>query len=723
MKKILLFLFIFFFSFSFVKAEEIENIFKDIDKNYIYYNELQTFYDRGIIFPDEKGNFNPKSYLTRDEFVWIVSEISCKDCIKPNTDFSLVEKYNSKKIFFDISENDKYFYCIADSNSSWEVTGYQEWTACQNWVSKAGERPFCPENNILLEEALAIILRNWNILSNAEAEKIRLEIQTGKHFQNILNISPKLSNGGVYSFYPDFKKAYEYTFLDFDKDWNEKKLKLLDFSKNINPKQFVTKEDFLRIAYIALKNNSCKPNKENNFWLKIEILEKTCVENQKNCKITDFPKWEKVFDFRWTPSKTEVNLVYNWRFYDYSTWKYIFKTWKYIDNYNFLKDWKYRVYLTVFDKNWEKSEVFSDLKIQWWNFNEKDFYAKIEVNKNFLNPWEKINLVWKSNWVWVKYSWDFWDGKDYNWQIVGYNFPKKWSYDVKLTVENSQWEKRTTTEKIYVWEKTPPKIDWLTSFIIVDKIEVKKWDFINFVWVSNKWNFVNYVWDFWDWSDWDWEKIKHRFWNNWTYTITLTVKDYLWNISTSNVNIKITWNNWFDKNLPDSDDDGVPDEKDFEKNTPKDKIKYICTSEFIEKKLYSCRENDLWVYKKIIELNWKNDVDWDGVDDNQDRCIFIKWEKENFWCPIFEEKCKFDANCKNWFFCDNWYCKPKKYTQNCAYDGGDIITWNLECNSCPCDYNLDFNAKLRACDIIFPAISSPDKKDIFSKWKYFQIQK
>jgi hypothetical protein len=47
----------------------IENVFSDITKDYPYYNELQTLYDKSMIFPDNEGKFNPYKLLTRDEFV------------------------------------------------------------------------------------------------------------------------------------------------------------------------------------------------------------------------------------------------------------------------------------------------------------------------------------------------------------------------------------------------------------------------------------------------------------------------------------------------------------------------------------------------------------------------------------------------------------------------------------------------------------------------------
>ena len=103
MKILKIFFFLFFlFSFSFVNAESIP-----VYKIFPYYKELQSLYDRGIIFPDKDGNFSPNSQLTRDEFVWIISEVSCKKCIKPDTDFSFVQKYSNKDFFFDISKDNK----------------------------------------------------------------------------------------------------------------------------------------------------------------------------------------------------------------------------------------------------------------------------------------------------------------------------------------------------------------------------------------------------------------------------------------------------------------------------------------------------------------------------------------------------------------------------------------------------------------------------------------
>ncbi|USN58359.1 MAG: hypothetical protein H6767_08940 [Candidatus Peribacteria bacterium] len=50
-------------------------------------------YDRGMVFPDSEGRFNPLKLLNRDEFVGISLEVVCKKCIQPNTNFSFIEAY------------------------------------------------------------------------------------------------------------------------------------------------------------------------------------------------------------------------------------------------------------------------------------------------------------------------------------------------------------------------------------------------------------------------------------------------------------------------------------------------------------------------------------------------------------------------------------------------------------------------------------------------------
>ena len=50
-----------------------------------------------------------------------------------------------------------------------------------------------------------------------------------------------------------------------------------------------------------------------------------------------------------------------------------------------------------------------------------------------------------------------------------------------------------------------------------------------------------------------------------------------------------------------------------------------------------------------------------------------------------------------------------------------FIYWNIICYSYPCPLSIDFRATLRTCDTIIPSITSVDERDIFSRWKVFQI--
>jgi hypothetical protein len=45
-------------------------------------------------------------------------EVSCKDCISPDTDYEYIKKYSDSELFFDLNKNNKYFYCIAEAEDS-----------------------------------------------------------------------------------------------------------------------------------------------------------------------------------------------------------------------------------------------------------------------------------------------------------------------------------------------------------------------------------------------------------------------------------------------------------------------------------------------------------------------------------------------------------------------------------------------------------------------------
>ena len=106
-KKLITFFILYFIVFlwnAFSASIPVEQVFSDVSKDYKYYNELQTLYDKGMITPDNQWRFNPKKLLNRDEFVWIMMEVSCKKCISPNVWYDFIQKYSDSTLFFDINK-------------------------------------------------------------------------------------------------------------------------------------------------------------------------------------------------------------------------------------------------------------------------------------------------------------------------------------------------------------------------------------------------------------------------------------------------------------------------------------------------------------------------------------------------------------------------------------------------------------------------------------------
>lgn len=156
-------------------------------------------------------------------------------------------------------------------------------------------------------------------------------------------------------------------------------------------------------------------------------------------------------------------------------------------------------------------------------------------------------------------------------------------------------------------------------------------------------------------------------------------------------NINYTWDLW---------DTNYSDEKDpF--HTYQNKWIYTVSLKVIDSKW------NTWIAELAIEVLENIDTDWDSIKDKNDTCPKVYWPLSNKWCPILEtynNATKLSNSCLSNKIQSNWW-----------------IEWTLMCNSCPCNYNVEFLASIRSCDILFPAITSPDKKTIFSRWSIYQI--
>ncbi|MDD3145170.1 MAG: PKD domain-containing protein [Candidatus Gracilibacteria bacterium] len=850
--------FIFFVGNTFADSVPVEDVFSDIKKDYKYYNELQTLYDKGMITPDSDGRFNPQKLLNRDEFVGIMMEVSCNKCIAPNVSYDFLTKYESKPLFFDINRTNKYFYCIAGADDSSFVSGYQAGTKCEDGTLRQDEKPFCPNNAIILEEALAIILRSSGILTNSEADIVRLKIASGEITQNLSeDVKPKNLDGSVYSFYPDFQKALDYQVVEYDKNGNEKIYKLVEVVDNkLRPKQAITKEDFLLISYVALRSNSCSEKSNDKLGLEINVYDKSCnLSILGTCNISNLSGNQKVFDFYGNvafPYGDTINndTGYIWRFYNYNTGEEIKKYGKYIDNYDFLKDGDYRVFLRAISDNGNTAEVYNDMKF----FSN----SNIDINYNYLGgnnySFEGIN---NTNNNIIKYEWDFGDGTTGFGKTINHKYENAGTYKVTLIGTDSNNVKiektlyvnitnniNTTNNNIdisynylggnnynfeginntnnniikYEWNfgdgttglgktvdhKYENAGTYKVTLIGTDSnnVKIEKIVYVSNTSITNENNnklsidanpifgnsplLINlssifsgnnngatYFWDFGDGTSSLGKTNNHIYKEPGVYNVTLTLKDSNGEIYKSSISIIVLGNNSLDTdgdivnndidneiNTPndkilyictlddisnkrfdcltsdklgvysevkkgsDTDGDGVSDNVDNEINTPSDKILYICTLIDINSKSYDCKSIDmLGVYSEVKENSLVGDYDDDGINNLLDACPEIKGSEKNKGCPIFDKLCSLDTDCDAGYYCNSGICSPKQIAKSCEYTGGDLIFGNVVCNTCPCSNFVDFNSTLRNCDIVFPAIVSPDKKTIYSKGSYYEIKK
>lgn len=195
---------------------------------------------------------------------------------------------------------------------------------------------------------------------------------------------------------------------------------------------------------------------------------------------------------------------------------------------------------------------------------------------------------------------------------------------------------------------------------------------------------------------------------------------------------------------------------DFEPQVKNPDIKYVWTVSNWEK-IYSQNTTQIfslpWEYSislSITDLQWVTssgsmtitardepncELDYDGDNFNncEDLCPLIEGGVLNKWCPLFEQKCQPDCSCDDGYTCNfswdqntcgaNWVCLPKRPESSCYYNAEkNYLFWNAVCNSCPCVNKLEYNATIRMCDILFPAIVSADGKDIYKRWKFFEIK-
>ena len=739
MKKILFLIFLsltfMFWSMQAALASTIpvENVFSDIESDYKYYDELQALYDRGMIFPDAEGRFNPYSLLERDEFVGISMEVACERCIQPHTEYKFIEKYWEKDIYFDVSSESNYFYCIAEADEQDIVKWYDAGFTCENNVSKTGERPFCPQNTITLEEAIAVLLRNSWVFTIGDNKAVMENILTGNITNNISeDVSPTNPDGSPYTFYGYLQKALEFELTEFDTNGNEKIYKMLELTDGkIRPKKWITKQEFILLAYIVFKSNSCAEITWQAIALDLNILPASCTEDDDKCNPRGVLIGENIYDFNsevrgyceWGIDNPEG---YIWRFHNTTTGDKFFKYWPYIDNLNFTPAGNWTAYLRVLDVCGNTWEIHNTFIIESDN-DDISIWIESETNAS-ISTLTWVVTGWTGPYV---YEWDFWDGDTWTWEVVQHTYDP-WVYEVTLTVTDDDGNTEDINRLIV--------IEWWDDISIWIDSEVEN-DIATLTWVVTGWTgpYV-YEWDFWDGDTWTWEVVQYTY-DPWVYEVTLTVTDddgstqettttIIINDETGRddniiVDIEVDPLIWFEDLLVwiegivvgwagpyvyewDFGDggDGIGANIDHIYDTPWTyEILLIVTDA-------GGNTGEATVLIQVLPADsCDKDSDWDGIVDCEDKCTSVSWTSTNLWCPILDDEDTPEITL------------GAHLDDTCIYNKDSAtIFWNAVCNSCPCSNQLDFLADIRKCDIIFPAITSPDASSIYSKWRSLQIR-
>lgn len=106
----------------------------------------------------------------------------------------------------------------------------------------------------------------------------------------------------------------------------------------IYPKTAVTKEEFILMAYIALRANNCAVQTlGNKLALKIDIKKASCTPQDRACNGATLDATTSTYDYSANVTTTCSTGIkdYIWRFYNESTSEKIVKHGQYLDNFSF----------------------------------------------------------------------------------------------------------------------------------------------------------------------------------------------------------------------------------------------------------------------------------------------------------------------------------------------------------------------------------------------------
>ncbi len=846
MKKIIYistFFAMFFWVHFFVQSENIDELFTDIDEEYILYQELEYIYDKWLIIPDNENILNRDRKIRRWEFINYAFELSCDSCKQDTVSPRIAINYRENQSFFDVENNEDHFYCSEEANAKQYLLNFPVSHSCDNGISQNWSSPFCSENGVSKQEALRAVMLISGIYTQQDFVRDLELLATWGIETNLWwwEIQAFDFSGEVNPYFLYLRKALSYSIEVADLSGNFKDYTLLkaDTDWKIWATDFISREDFLYMLYVISKSVLCEESR-GDFASNIDIYPGSCVEwescarasleeNVQSYDLVTYPSSCPMND-DWEAFDPENNII--WRLHHLESNTYKVYMWDYVDNAMFDKEGEWRIYLWIFDSCGKSSTAMSSIYI--WESNNWKSSLNIDANPPNIILWNDLILnALYPNWTQEDFIWQFSNGATIVWEEVSYEFLETWVFKVDLQAwdseafvyvnvyeraesefdvgvfidifwaECSEWQQCEeadlentadsydfladhsgtcsewvddseifwTFKNITTWatvsltweyiDNFDFSEDWIWSIFVqvtdkcgeygsansylaiwdtwnnswwslsieADGVNVTQWDTINFSAISSDPNADDFVWNFWDGNSWTWENTSHIFDDFGVFTVQL---ESGWNTSFVTIRVSEDIDEWAN----DQDWDGIPDNED------------------------SC-PTIAWVPANnwCPLLVW--DSDWDGIIDTEDQCPATFWVSEFNWCPSdgWDNGNWWWNNGDGWWDSGNgwgngngwwdwwegpvWLCGGANGACQDGYvcsifswwpwqwvclldnvcaltlDGGS--SWNVVCNTCPCDFSVDFNSDLKICDIVFPAITSPDGSQIYSKWPAYQI--
>ena len=666
--------------------------FTDVKESDAYYDGVRDLYEYGIISDDGTGLFRPSEAITRDMFVGLSISVSCQKCLSPSIEDIL---HYSMSPFIDLEKRNPYFYCIAWASEKNIVLGYTPDTSgkstCQNGKSYSSNT-FCAENRTSRIEAVAMLLRQaklWDDTKNQSFTKTREIVDVSTYWYGY---AEKWISAGILTLWSD---------------------------KRVRPDESITRWEFAMMAGKILNFNQCSLLESGNrswfwsentwFWWTNENAIVGMIGARSASGSTISSSRFSVGDGTvLIPITSSGSWNYRWKATDPLTGDIISSMSPSLP-IDLLSGGKWIIELDIIDRSTGEIVSHPTRSIFIDGENARNPQGGIELRADPISGRTDTPINFETIFSrgekkdGATYSWDFGNGTSSSnpWD-TSHTYKSPGIYEARVTLTNPDGTSYTDSIAINILDSsftsnTVPKTDTLSvsleSAPLINSLDTPI-DFRSYI--SGGSGNISYYWDYGDGStSTKFGDGNHTYTSAWIYTVTLIATDALGNRARSDIIIEVTGSR-------DTDRDGVDDSID----------RCLLIQWQIDN--FGCPKIETGIYNTL--LSWKLwntptglsiiDTDRDGIGDERDACRYIPWVSEYDGCtgPSY-----FDTITRN-------ICVEREFQSRW------LIIATPVCNVCPCENTITLLESARKCDIFFPAILSPDRKNIYSRGKLYQIQ-